>query len=75
MTRIQQLKQIEAVDLGHLNVKKNEIRFMLCYRFNAFKAIVAFLDDFDVAIRLKVFTCNHTGQRFVVNEYRFDHIG
>ena len=61
------LEDIEAGELGHLHVEKNQIGLLLGNGFDGLEAVGAFAEDFHFGMSLQQVAYRVTGEVFVIH--------
>ena len=64
-----QLEDFEAVELGHLDIEKDEIGLQFGDGFDGFEAVGAFGGDFDFGMRGEKFAQDLAGELLVVDNH------
>ena len=70
--RLEQLQNLEAVQLGHLDVEQDQVRGQLADPFHRFEAVGAVGHDLDVRLLRQVLAQQRARRLFVVHHHRPD---
>ena len=69
-----QFEHVEAGQLRHLHIEKNQIGFVFGDGFHGLEAVGAFREHLNLRMRLKQFAQHLAGQLFVVDDQRADFV-
>jgi Ca-activated chloride channel family protein len=73
-TGLDQLQDFETIELGHLDVEKEQVGGVLRDGFDGFEAVGAFGGDLDIGVIPDEFAEKCAGELFVVNDHSAQHL-